>query len=952
MKYDVFVSYRHVRPDADVARAVARLVEGYVVAGSVGGVVKRRGFRVFRDVEELASGELGVLIESALAESEFLVVVCSPRTVGSVWCMREVEFFSRVRGVDHVLAVVVEGDPGVVVGDVVGGDVLAVDVRAGVVRSEGFGGFEGCESGVVDRLVRQSVGVLRRDGIDRLMAGVVGVSLGDLRQRQRERRMRRIIAATASATLVTGLFAVTSAGLWLKARHDTDLAKQRNTEVLMDLADTTIAGGDRELGLLYSELAWSKADPEWDSYSQLRGKHYANMASATRSGPLAPLTKLKTNSGVASFGIGSNGSIVTAGKGASLSIWDSANGKRLRSITLYEKPIDVGASEDGTRFYGLDRQGRLTVTPSAGGPARTVRIANARAVLGTVLVGDRFFVVHDPMKGSAHIRGYNVTTGAKLFDADLAGRIPVGFDNAPNGSEFALAFKGGGAARYDGGTGKLRQMIVDPEQDAAALSASRLQNGAVDYSASGNKLVYFSAAAMYAVSLPSGETTAKPIDNHYLTGGVRLSRDGSFLIDPALQKKIDVATGQERASYTGMRRNLQDNSDSSWLSPKDDVYIVGTADRELRMWDNLSDSKFFGDLSYPSAIRPYSGSPVTRGQFTRDGKRFVAATSDGNLTIYDVEASDGEIHGDGKIVTRSNNREHFQTYERGFGRTFDVRKKKSTEAVNAWPAQRTALSNDGKVIAMNSKKNPDVITVVVDPDTEEYHTPEKILKTDGTTVVFGPSHDVVYATEKGEVVHYDSTGKLRSYGSTKEGEIVSLLASADGSVLVVNREGEKWRAYNVKTGKLLKRGEGTVHAISGKGGAFESATAVSGNSIRNVEASGKIRREVKIPKEILREVKSGKVFDATENRLLVGTQKQVVIVDLALGEIVQRLQTPVANARALFVSGGIAYDVREEEGGKRFALIEDADLFTIEVAANAMLGDRQLTEAEEEVIGR
>ena len=48
MKYDVFVSYRHVRPDADVARAVARLVEGYVVAGSVGGVVKRRGFRVFQ----------------------------------------------------------------------------------------------------------------------------------------------------------------------------------------------------------------------------------------------------------------------------------------------------------------------------------------------------------------------------------------------------------------------------------------------------------------------------------------------------------------------------------------------------------------------------------------------------------------------------------------------------------------------------------------------------------------------------------------------------------------------------------------------------------------------------------------------------------------------------------------------------------------------------------------
>ena len=130
-------------------------------------------------------------------------------------------------------------------------------------------------------MVRQSVGVLRRDGIDRLMAGVVGVSLGDLRQRQRERRMRRITAATAAATLVTGLFAATSAGLWMKARRDSDVANQRSVETLMNLADTTIAGGDRELGLLYSNLAWSRAKPSWDSYSALRGRHSVNVTGAS-----------------------------------------------------------------------------------------------------------------------------------------------------------------------------------------------------------------------------------------------------------------------------------------------------------------------------------------------------------------------------------------------------------------------------------------------------------------------------------------------------------------------------------------------------------------------------------------------------------------------------------------------------------------------------------------------
>ena len=762
--------------------------------------------------------------------------------------------------------------------------------------------------------------------------------------------MRRITAATAAATLVTGLFAATSAGLWIKARRDSDVANRRSVETLMDLADTTIAGGDRELGLLYSNLALSRAKQSWDSYAELRGRHYVNVNGATSQGPLAPLTRIKTDSGVASFGIGSNGTIVTAGKSANLSVWSSENGKRLRSVTLSEKPIDVGASTDGTRFYGIDSRGRLTVTPADGGPARTVRIADARAILGTVLAGDRLFVTHDPTKGSSRVRGYDVKTGAQIFDVDLSNRPFVHFDCALDGSEFAIAFKGGGAERYDGATGALRQSIVDPAQDAAALAESRAEGGSVDYSMSGNKLVYFSAKTMHVVSLPSGSVVSSSVEKRYGGGMAKISRDGTFVIDPATKKKIDAATGKELSSYALMEG---DDRSLAWLSPRDDAFIVGTRGRELMLWDDLSDAAAYDASKSPAAARAYSGSPIEHGRFTRDGRRFVTASSDGNLTVYDVAAPDEGVQAKGSVVLRSNNRNFLYSRDRNGGTIVDVRKKKGEGTLTEIRSfSDAAVSNDGKALAFLSRSHTEGVSVLSDSGQAEYRTYENMpLGASETSIVFGPSHDVVYVTVKGEVVHYDSGGKLGSYGSKKDGDVASLLASADGSVLLVNREGGKWQAYNVKTRKLLKRGTGTVYAVSGKDGAFESATLQAGNSISTVDASGNVKRKVEMPRQVGRLVRSGQVLDATEDRFLVRTQKQVVVFDLAVGQVVQRLRTPEVNARALLVADGIAYDVDDPQT-RSFRLVKNVKLADAEAAAKKMVGDRKLTEAEKEVIGQ
>src|SRR5579884_1640653 len=97
-RYAAFISYRHVEPDRGWATWLHRALEAYRVPGRLAaerGLPRRVG-RVFRDEEELAaSADLSAAIQQALAESRFLIVVCSPRTPASQWVNQEVERFRQ-----------------------------------------------------------------------------------------------------------------------------------------------------------------------------------------------------------------------------------------------------------------------------------------------------------------------------------------------------------------------------------------------------------------------------------------------------------------------------------------------------------------------------------------------------------------------------------------------------------------------------------------------------------------------------------------------------------------------------------------------------------------------------------------------------------------------------------------------------------------------------------------
>jgi len=118
VKYDAFISYRHCELDQFVATTLHKELEAFrlpkVIAKQLKakGITKKKIERVFRDRDELPiTNNLADPITNALQNSEFLLVICSPRLRESLWCRKEIETFIKMHGREHIFAVLIEGEP-------------------------------------------------------------------------------------------------------------------------------------------------------------------------------------------------------------------------------------------------------------------------------------------------------------------------------------------------------------------------------------------------------------------------------------------------------------------------------------------------------------------------------------------------------------------------------------------------------------------------------------------------------------------------------------------------------------------------------------------------------------------------------------------------------------------------------------------------------------------------
>jgi hypothetical protein len=206
-RYAAFVSYSS--RDARFANRLHGALERYGIPASlgkfdlIGGGKTNRIYPVFRDREELAAGHLGPQIEANLKASAALIVVCSPNSAASPWVQKEIEFFLALGRRDKIFAIIADTAPlldehgadftplcfpPAFRGDALNGDPLeplAADARRG---QDGF-----------------------RKSWLKIVAGLIGVSPGQIIDRDRKRRAQQSLAViagvgaslAAAATLTT-----------------------------------------------------------------------------------------------------------------------------------------------------------------------------------------------------------------------------------------------------------------------------------------------------------------------------------------------------------------------------------------------------------------------------------------------------------------------------------------------------------------------------------------------------------------------------------------------------------------------------------------------------------------------------------------------------------------------------------------------------------------------------
>ncbi len=198
-RYDAFISYRHCLPDSEIAECLQKKLENFrlpkVIVEKTG---KQRPLRVFRDETELSvSDNLSEAISNAIWESKYLICICSPQYLESVWCMKEVEAFLRFNDRKHILLVLADGEP-----DTAFPEVLLYDE----VLQMGPDGHPQKYRQYKEPLAADCRGetskerkVKTENAVLRLVAGIWGLSYEDLAQRHRKeaynRARNRVLAA-------------------------------------------------------------------------------------------------------------------------------------------------------------------------------------------------------------------------------------------------------------------------------------------------------------------------------------------------------------------------------------------------------------------------------------------------------------------------------------------------------------------------------------------------------------------------------------------------------------------------------------------------------------------------------------------------------------------------------------------------------------------------------------
>jgi eukaryotic-like serine/threonine-protein kinase len=213
-RYVAFISYSHA--DERWARRLQRWLERYRVPRRLRAEypeLPARLYPVFRDRDELASSnDLSESIQSAMADSDAMIVICSPAAAASRWVNEEIRQFRRDHDPRRVFCLMVAGRP----------DPDAADCAfpPALLRDDDGTQLEPLAADVT------ATGDGARNAALKIAAGLLDVGVDELRQRDAQRQARTW-SAVAAGSLAVAVLTISLAVVAVLARQESDLRRQQ-----------------------------------------------------------------------------------------------------------------------------------------------------------------------------------------------------------------------------------------------------------------------------------------------------------------------------------------------------------------------------------------------------------------------------------------------------------------------------------------------------------------------------------------------------------------------------------------------------------------------------------------------------------------------------------------------------------------------------------------------------
>lgn len=239
-EYIAFISYRHTPVDREAAVTLQRLIERYRIPKALRRDGEPHLGTIFRDTDELnVSPDLSQSLCTAMDHSEYMIAICSPQYKESAWCREEISYFLKHHDIDHVLPVLVSGEPA---------DAFPKELwRRSVVEGEDTVS-EPLAANVTGKTVKEMRQNIKREYL-RLVAGILGCHYDDLVQRQRryERRRGAVAIGAVFAVLLAFIGTLLVKNAQINARYQE--ARENQARYLSTVALEQYGEGDAKSAL-------------------------------------------------------------------------------------------------------------------------------------------------------------------------------------------------------------------------------------------------------------------------------------------------------------------------------------------------------------------------------------------------------------------------------------------------------------------------------------------------------------------------------------------------------------------------------------------------------------------------------------------------------------------------------------------------------------------------------